>query len=120
MSNMSRIVFVIALGLAVLPMAAKSDKPSDKPKSTTLSILNPIKFGDTVVKPGTYKLVIENDKATIQDGKKVVATMNGKWEERKIKANATGFETTNGQVDDIMVGGETRVFVLSGRQSSEK
>ncbi|HZP31959.1 MAG TPA: hypothetical protein VFB23_01260 [Candidatus Acidoferrales bacterium] len=109
-----RIGLVLAAAALALPMMAKSDKASDtKAKSTTLNIYQPVKFGDAMVKPGTYKLVIENDKATIQDGKKVVASANGKWEERKEKADATGFESTNGQVNDVFIGGDTHVFVLN-------
>jgi hypothetical protein len=109
-----RIGLTLAAAALALPMMAKSDKASsDKPKSTTLNIYQPVKFGDTMVKPGTYKVVIDNGKATVQDGKKVVASVDGKWEERNQKADATGFETTNGQVNDIFIGGDTAVFVLN-------
>jgi len=109
-----RIGLALAAAALVLPMMAKSDKASsDKSKSTTLNVYQQVKFGDTMVKPGTYKLVIENGKATIEQGKKVVASVNGKWEERNQKADATGFETTNGQVNDIFIGGDTGVFVLN-------
>ena len=54
-------------------MMAKSPKPAKtdaKAKSTTLNIYQPIKFGGTVVKAGSYKLVIDGEKATLEDGKK--------------------------------------------------
>lgn len=110
-----RIGLALAAAALVLPMMAKSDKPSadTKAKSTTLNIYQEVKFGDTMVKPGSYKLVIENGKATIEDGKKVVAAASGKWEERNQKADATGFETTNGQVNDVFIHGDTGVFVLN-------
>jgi polyhydroxyalkanoate synthesis regulator phasin len=116
---MSKVALRIGLALAaaalVLPMMAKSAKPSTdaKAKSTTLNIYQAVKFGDTMVKPGSYKLVIENGKATVEDGKKVIATANGKWEERNQKADATGFETTNGEVNDVFIHGDTSVFVLN-------
>jgi hypothetical protein len=109
---------VAALALA-LPIMAKTDNAA-KPKSATLTIDSPVKFGDSMVKPGTYKIVIENEKASIENGKDVVASANGRWEDRKQKADSTGFETTNGQVDTIFLHGDNNAFVLSGGQVSQK
>jgi hypothetical protein len=123
---MKKVAFrlVLALGAVALalPMMAKSPKPATdaKPKSATLTLDAPVQFGTTTVKPGTYKLVIDNDKATIENGNKVIANAPGRWEDRKQKADSTGFETTKGQVDDIFLHGDTRVFVLNGGQVSKK
>src|SRR2546427_6286617 len=115
---------VLALGAVALawPMMAKSPKPATdvKAKSATLTLDAPVQFGTTTVKPGTYKLVIDNDKATVENGKTVVASAPGRWEDRKQKADSTGFETTNGHVDDIFLHGDTSVFVLNGGQVSKK
>lgn len=115
---MRKVAMRFGLALAALaltlPMMAKSDKPSEgKTKSTTINIYQPTKFGDTMVKPGSYKLVIDAQKATLQDGKKVVASVPGRWEDRKQKADSTGFESTNGQVSNIFIQGDTGVFVLN-------
>lgn len=110
---------VAALALA-LPMMAKPANDA-KPKNTTLTIDSPVKFGDTMVKAGTYKLVIDNDKATIENGKTVIASVPGHWEDRNKKADATGFETTSGQVDTIYLHGDANAFVLgNGSQLSKK
>jgi hypothetical protein len=113
----SRLVLALAVVALALPMMAKSPKPAKtdaKAKSTTLNIYQPIKFGGTVVKAGSYKLVIDGEKATLEDGKKMVASSSGHWEDRKQKADSTGFETTDGAVQDVFIHGETSVFVLSG------
>jgi hypothetical protein len=123
---MKKVAFrlVLALGAVALalPMMAKSPKPATdaKAKIATLTLDAPVQFGTTMVKPGTYKLVIDNDKATVENGNKVVASAPGRWEDRKQKADSTGFETTNGQVDDIFLHGDTSVFVLNGGQVSKK
>ena len=111
-----RLVLALAAVALALPMMPKSPKPAKdaKAKSTTLNIYQPVKFGGTMVKAGSYKLVIDNDKATIEDGKKTVASATGHWEDRKAKADSTGFETTDGAVQDVFIHGETNVFVLSG------
>jgi hypothetical protein len=126
---MRKVAFRLGLAVAALaltlPMMAKADNKAAsseaKPKNTTLTIDSPVKFGDTTVKPGTYKLVIESDKATIENGKTVVASAPGHWEDRKQKVESTGFETTNGAVDSIFVHGESSAFVLGdGSQVSKK
>lgn len=124
---MKKVAFRFGLALAAavlaLPMMAKSDNPAkteSKPKNATLMLDAPVKFGNTMVNAGTYKLVIENDKATIENGNKVVATVPGHWQEGKTKADSTGFETTNGQVDEIFLHGVSNVFVVNGSEVSKK
>ncbi len=124
---MKKVAFRLGLAVAALaltlPVMAKADKTATsaaKPKSTTLTIDSPVKFGDTTVKPGTYKLVIESDKATIENGKTVVASASGHWEDRKQKVESTGFETTNGAVDSIFMHGESSAFVLGGGSQESK
>jgi len=123
---MRKVALRVGLSLAAvamaLPMMAKADKPAKsdvKAKNTSIMIGAPVKFGDTMVKPGTYRLVIDSDKATLENGNKPVASASGRWEDRKQKADATGFDSTNGQVDDIFLHGDTNVFVLSGNQTSK-
>jgi hypothetical protein len=118
----------IRLGLALmaialaLPVMAKTDaaKTENKPKNATLTLDAPVKFGSTMVKAGTYKLVIENDKATVENGNKVVASVGGHWQEGQKRADSTGFETTNGQVDQIYLRGNSGMFVVSGSEVSQK
>jgi hypothetical protein len=110
-----------AVALA-LPMMAKTDKApktESKGKNTTLTLATPVKFGSTMVNAGTYKLVIDTEKATIENGNKVVASVSGHWQEGKQKAESTGFETTNGQVDEIFLHGDSNVFVVSGSEVSK-
>jgi hypothetical protein len=118
--RLSLAVVALALTLPVLAKTEKTASSAAKPKSTTLTIDSPVKFGDTMVKPGTYKLVIDSDKATIENGKNVVASASGHWQDGKQKVEATGFETTNGAVDTIFVHGESNTFVLGeGSQVSK-
>ncbi len=118
-----RLVLALAAVTLALPVMAKTDKAPNsdaKAKSATLQIDAPVKLGDTMVKPGTYKLVIDNEKARIESGKTVVASAAGHWEDRKQKADSTGFETTNGQVDTIFLHGDSSAFVLSGGSQVSK
>lgn len=115
-----RLVLALGVMALALPMMAKTGSSDAKAKTTTVTIDSPVKFGDTMVKPGTYRLVIDNEKATVENGKTVVASATGRWEDRKQKADSTGFDTTNGQVDDIFLHGDSSVFVLSGSSQVSK
>jgi hypothetical protein len=111
-----RFVLALAAMALALPMLAKTDnsaKADAKPKSMTVTINEPVKFGTTMVNAGTYKLVIENEKATVQSGKNVIASAPGRWEDREQKQRSNGFETTNGEVQEIYIHGEASVFVLN-------
>jgi hypothetical protein len=124
--KMKKIAFRFGLALMAialaLPVMAKTDsaKTESKPKNATLTLDAPVKFGSAMVNAGTYKLVIENDKATLEsNNNKVVASVPGHWQEGKQKADSTGFETTNGQVDQIFLHGNSGAFVVSGNEVSK-
>lgn len=116
---MRKVAFYLALAVAsvalALPVLAKADKSSTnpKPKTVTISIYDQTMLGSTMVKPGTYKFVLDSDKVTVEGaGNKVVATVPGHWEEQKQKQSSTGFDVEGGSVKQIFVQGNSSVFVL--------
>jgi hypothetical protein len=111
----------LQLGLAVaclamaLPMLAKADKASSssKPKTVTINLYDQTMMGSTMVKPGTYKFVLDSDKVTVETtGNKVVATVPGHWEDQKQKQSSTGFDLEGGSMKEIFVQGTSSVFVV--------
>ena len=57
-----------------------------KPVTKTITIANPAKVGKYDLKAGEYRLMIDGNKATIQQGKRMVAETEGRWEDRDTKA----------------------------------
>jgi len=105
---------VACLALA-LPVLAKADKTSSsqKPKVVTMNLYSQTMLGSTMVKPGTYKFVLDADKLTVETtGNKVVATVPGHWQDKQQKQSTTGFNLDGGAVKEIFVEGNTSVFVL--------
>lgn len=111
----------LQFGLAVaclamaLPVLAKADKTSSssKPKVVTMSLYDQTMLGTTMVKPGTYKFVLETDKVTVETtNNKVVTTVPGHWQEENKKQSSTGFNLDSGAMKEIFVQGDTSVFVL--------
>lgn len=116
---MRKVALQLALAVGcmalALPIFAKADKTSTspKPKTVTMSLYDQTMVGTTMVKPGTYKFVLEQDKVTVETtGNKVVATVTGHWEDGKQKQATTGFNLDSGSMKEIFVQGNTSVFVL--------
>lgn len=102
----------LALALPILAKAAKASS-SSKPKVVTMSIYTQTMLGSTMVKPGTYKFVLDNDKVTVETtSNKVVATAPGHWEDQKRKYSSTGFNLDSGSMKEIFVQGTGSVFVV--------
>ena len=118
---MRKVAFQFVLAVACLalslPVLAKADKTSSnpKPKVVTMNLYDQTMMGSTMVKPGTYKFVLDSDKVTVETtGNKVVATAPGHWEDQKQKQNSTGFNLESGSMKQIFVQGTTSVFVVGG------
>ncbi len=116
---MRKVALQLALAVACLAMAlpvlAKADKTSSasKPKTVTMNLYDQTMMGSTMVKPGTYKFVLESDKVTVEtNGNKVVATVPGHWEDQKQKQSSTGVNLDSGSMKEIFVQGSSSVFVV--------
>jgi hypothetical protein len=110
-----QLVLAVACLALALPVLAKADKTSSspKPKVVTMNIYDQTMLGTTMVKPGTYKFVLETDKVTVETtGNKVVATVPGHWQDGKQKQSSTGFNLDGAAMKEIFVQGNASVFVL--------
>jgi hypothetical protein len=95
-----------ALALAIPTLA--------KPVSKTITISNPTKIGKYDLKAGEYRLLIDGNKASIQQGKRMVAETEGRWEERDSKAFSDAVVIDDhGQVLEVRFNGLKQVFVIS-------
>jgi len=85
-----------------------------KPVSKIINLSQAAKVGQTDLKSGEYRFLIDGDKVTVQKGKKVMAETEGRWEERSAKSNYDSVLIgENGQVKEVRFSGQTRVFVLN-------
>ena len=84
-----------------------------KPMSTTLPITHNVKVGQTEVKAGDYRFLIDGNHLTILNGKKTVAEAEGRWEDRDAKAQYNGVVSNgDGKVIELRFEGKKSVFVL--------
>ena len=94
-----------ALAIAV-PLVAK-------PMSTNLPITHTVKVGQTEVKAGDYRFLIDGNHLTVLNGKKQVAEADGRWEERTSKAEYNSVvSNAEGKVMELRFEGKKTVFVL--------
>ncbi len=104
-SLLANLVLAGALAVAI-PVFAK-------PMSTTLPITHNVKVGQTEVKAGDYRFVIDNNHLTVLNGKKTVAEADGRWEERASKAQYNSVVSNDeGKVIELRFEGKTGVFVI--------
>jgi hypothetical protein len=103
-SLLANLVLAGALAVAV-PVFAK-------PMSTNVPISHDVKVGQTEVKAGAYRFVIDGNHLSIMNGKKVVAEAEGRWEERNSKAPYSSVVSDSGRITELRFEGKTSVFVL--------
>jgi hypothetical protein len=103
-SLLANLVLAGALAVAV-PLFAK-------PMSTNVPISHDVKIGQTEVKAGDYRFVIDGNHLAIMNGKKVIAEADGRWEERSTKSAYSSVVSDNGRVTELRFEGKTSVFVL--------
>jgi hypothetical protein len=72
-----------------------------------------VKVGQTEIKSGDYRFVIDGNHLTILNGKKTVAEAEGRWEDRDSKAqNNAVVSNADGKVIELRFEGKKSVFVL--------
>ena len=104
-SLLANLVLAGALAVAVPAFA--------KPMSTTLPITHNVKVGQTQIKSGDYRFVIDGNHLSILNGKKLVAESDGRWEDRDTKAQYNAVvSNADGKVIELRFEGKKSVFVL--------
>ena len=104
-SLLANLVLFGALAVAV-PVFAK-------PMSTNLPVTHAIKVGQSELKAGDYRILIDGNHLTIFNGKKQVAEAEGRWEERDAKAQYTSIvSNAEGKLIELRFQGKKSVFVL--------
>jgi len=84
-----------------------------KPIATNLPITHNMKVGQTELKAGDYRFLIDGNHLTILNGRKIVAESEGRWEEHDSKAQYTGLlSNADGKIFELRFEGKKSVFVL--------
>ena len=105
-SLLANLVLCGALAIAV-PVFAK-------PMSTTLPLNHSTKVGQTDLKAGEYRFLIDGTHLTILNGKTLVAEAEGRWEDRDARSEYTGVVSdSDGKVMELRFAGKKSVFVLA-------
>lgn len=104
-SLLANLVLAGALAVAIPAFA--------KPMSTTLPISHSVKVGQTEIKAGDYRFLIDGNHLAILNGKKLVAEADGRWEDRDNKAQYNSVvSNADGKVIELRFEGKKSVFVL--------
>jgi hypothetical protein len=106
-NNVLRSVALLATVALAVPVFAK-------PVTKTINITQASKVGQSDLKAGEYRLMIDGTKATVHKGKQIVAESEGRWEDRSSKSEYDAVLIgENGQVKEVRFSGQKRVFVFT-------
>ncbi|HUL14739.1 MAG TPA: hypothetical protein VLV88_01990 [Terriglobales bacterium] len=102
--RISALMGVLALAVSVFA----------KPVSKTISITQSAKVGTVSLEAGSYRFVIDGNKATVEKNGHKIAESTGRWEDRNSKAQYDSVLLgADGQVQEVRFSGNNRVFVFS-------
>lgn len=99
------ILFVVLAGLVLATSA-----------SYTVTLFQPSVVGGTELKPGDYKLTVQDNKAIIQKGKdKAEATIKSETGDSKFSSTSVRYITSDGKnkIQEIRLGGTTTKLVFN-------
>ena len=104
----------ILRSFALFAVVAMAVPAFAKPVSKTININQSAKVGEAKLDAGEYRLLIDGTKATVQKGKDVVATSEGRWEDRDAKSSYDAVLLNDaGQVKEVRFAGQKKVFVFN-------
>ena len=109
MKNKTRLANLVLCGALAIatPLFAK-------PMSTNVNISHDVKVGQTSLKAGDYRFLIDGTHLTVVIGKQTVAEAEGKWEDRDNKASYTQIvSNSDGKLIELRFEGKKSVFVLN-------
>jgi hypothetical protein len=105
---MTKKLIILFVALAGLVLATSA--------SYTVTLFQPSVFGGTELKPGDYKLTVQDNKAVMQKGKeKIEANVKSETSESKYSSTSVRYTTTDGKnkVQEIRLGGTTTKLVFN-------
>lgn len=107
-------LFHLTVGLATLALGVASAASTYK-----LSLTNPTWVGDTQLKPGEYKVEVQNGQATFK-GDKQSAQAAAVEEKSDKKYPYTSFESKDSKLNEVHFGGTNVKLVLKGSTESNE
>lgn len=100
--------------LVLLAAVAISVPAFAKPMVKNIPLNHKVQVGKTDVQAGEYRFLIDGTHLTIQNGKKVIAESEGRWEDREKKSEYTEIlSNAEGHVLELRFAGQKSVFILA-------
>ncbi|HXJ15637.1 MAG TPA: hypothetical protein VNM68_00385 [Candidatus Polarisedimenticolia bacterium] len=108
------LTILAALFLAAATWAGDAATPKhSKPLSTTVQLMVTSSLNGTTLPPGSYKVVANDSKVTIEQSGKVIAEAPVEWKEGERKARYSTVVYDNHGVREIHFDGKTRYVVVA-------
>lgn len=102
------IAFLLVCSLAAPALA--------RPVSRNVQLSQVAKVGKAELEAGSYRLLIDGSKVSVFKGQKMVAEMEGRWEQREAKYRYNShLINRRGELEEIRFAGDDRVLILVPR-----
>lgn len=102
-----------ALALA-MPMAARNAAAKEtKSTKTTIEILNPTSLSGKEIKPGSYRVTVDDTKVTLERNGKIVAEAPAQWKDAPSKADYSMIVKDERGIREIHFSGKTRYVEIA-------
>ena len=113
--RMSFLFTVLGALTLALPMTARSDdtNPTKEIVSKSMNLSNPVTFGGTELKPGSYSVKAYSVKVTFSRSGKMIAEAPVQWKDEADKAAYSAIVTDSGQIREIHFLGKSKYVEIA-------
>lgn len=112
--NMRLATTVLAALALAMPIAARSAAAKNtKSTTTTMNILNPTSLSGKEIKPGSYRVTVDDAKVTLERDGKVVAEAAAQWKDAPSKADYSMIVKDEHGIKEIHFAGKTRYIEIA-------
>jgi hypothetical protein len=105
---------LIALAFAMPVAASDAGTKDSKPTTATMEFLKPVTLGGIQLKPGSYHVVADETKVTIEQNGKMVAEAPVQWKDGNQKSRYSNIVSVGDQLKEIHFSGKMRYVVITG------
>ena len=110
----SFVLGILAALMLAMPVAhALAAAKNAKATTTTIDIQNPTSMSGKALKPGSYRITMDETKVTIEQDGKVVAEAAAQWKDSPSKAAYSSVVIDQSGIREIHFGGKTRYIAIT-------
>jgi hypothetical protein len=111
----SFVLGILAALMLAMPLAAhaSADTKNSKPTVTTIDLQSPTSLSGKELKPGTYRITMDDAKLTVEQNGKVIAEAAAQWKDEPSKPAYSSVVRGESGIREIHLRGKTRYIAIA-------